>query len=148
MTDTVANGKEPDMRMPVRCQSQFCIHTNRAARLATCVFAALMSMGCLSLNFGNWSRTSDDPAVLTQSGSAKVSVGQVTDIYYPVAYATAPNLELEDHKYEIVEQKADHFRIRNDHGTPDVKWTARGVRAGQPAIIVQPNAATVTAASP
>jgi len=138
-------GTEPDMNILAR----------RQPRPALCVVlvivCSLLSMGCLSLNFGNWtSHNNEDPSVLSQTGSARVTKGQIADIYYPVPYASAPNVELDDmfHNYEIVEQKADHFRVRNNSGSWDVKWTARGMRVAQPAIVVQPTTVTTSATNP
>jgi hypothetical protein len=74
----------------------------------------LISLGCLSLNFGGWSHKADDPSVLAQTGSVPIPKGQEVTVYYPKPYASPPNLELDDtfHSYKIIEQKADCFRVR------------------------------------
>lgn len=138
-------GTEPDMDIFARRRPQ------PALCVVLVVVCSLLSMGCLSLSFGNWtSHTNEDPSVLSQTGNARVAKGQIADIYYPVPYVSAPNVELDDmfHNYEIVEQKADHFRVRNKSGTFDVKWTARGVRTGQPAITVPTTTVTTAATNP
>jgi hypothetical protein len=105
----------------------------RRLRVASCMVAfiacALLSMGCLSLNFGARSPKEDDPSVLSQTGSVPVAKGQEVTVYYPKPYGSPPNLQTDDsvHGYQIVEQKADCFRVRNDNSAWDLKWTARGV---------------------
>lgn len=94
--------------------------------------------GCLSISLGGW-RQHEDPNVLKQTGSVSIPRGEIREVYYPVPYPSPPNLEIDDsfHHYTILEQKADHFRIRNDNGSWHVTWTARGVRV--PPAIVTPS---------
>src|SRR4051794_3354359 len=116
------------MTMPDRAPS----HAGLAAAALT-LLAIASSMGCLSFSFGGRQQPAEDPSVLAQSGSVTVPKGQVKDVFYPVPYPSPPNLELDDsfHHYVVIDQQADHFRVRNDSGAWDVKWTARGVRAVQ-----------------
>lgn len=127
------------------------VHSRRV-RIAISVIAAIMipmmSMGCLALNFGGWSQKSDDPSIVAQSGSVPIPKGQEVVVYYPRPYASPPNLELEDtfHNYKIVEQRPDCFRVRNESGTWDLKWTARGVPV-QPPVVATPTTPPATAAN-
>jgi hypothetical protein len=106
-------------------------------------------MGCLSLNFGGHSSKADDPAVLTQTGSATIPRGQEAVVYYPKPYTSPPNLETDDsfHNYKIVEQKPECFRVRNEGGAWDLKWTARGVGT-QPPVTMAPATPAATIGTP
>ncbi|HEY7157155.1 MAG TPA: hypothetical protein VH575_24590, partial [Gemmataceae bacterium] len=80
------------------------------------VVIVLIILGCMSLSFGGLSigcKTEPDGTVC-QEGKVNLHQGQELDVYYPVPYTSPPNLELsgDADKCEIVEQKADHFRIR------------------------------------
>ena len=122
-------GRRPDQR---RSPSLAC--------LGALILCCVGSMGCLSFSCGGRTINNphDDPSVLSQTGSVTVVHGQELQVYYPVPYASPPNLELDDnlHRYEIIDQKPDRFRIRNVSGLGnfEVRWTARGVRA-TPAIV-------------
>jgi hypothetical protein len=141
---------EPKMEPAAPKQSNSWDVRGRRRRIALCVFAAIvcpmMSMGCLSLNIGGWSQKADDPSVVAQTGSTAIPKGQEATVYYPKPYASPPNLELDDtfRNYKIIEQKADCFRVRNESGTWDLKWTARGVPV-QPAVVVTPSTPPATA---
>ncbi len=105
----------------------------------------LIILGCMSLSFGGLSIGchSEPDGTLCQEGDLKLLQGQDQEIYYPIPYVSPPNLELSgdvDH-CEIVEQKPDHFRIRNPKGaTSCPHWRARGLRAAvpPPAVFVAP----------
>jgi hypothetical protein len=109
----------------------------------------LIILGCMSLSFGGLSigcKTEPDGTVC-QEGKVSMHRGQELDVYYPVPYASPPNLELsgDADKCEIVEQKADHFRIRcKDPCDATPHWQARGLRCPPPAptptVIVTPPA--------
>jgi hypothetical protein len=99
----------------------------------------LIFLGCMSLSFGGLSigcKTEPDGTVC-QEGKVSLHKGHELDVYYPVPYASPPNLELtgDCDKCEIMEQKADHFRIRcNDSCDATPNWQARGVRRPPPEI--------------
>jgi hypothetical protein len=103
----------------------------------------LIILGCMSLSFGGLSIgcRSEPDGTLCQEGDLKLLAGQDQEIFYPIPYVSPPNLELSgdvDH-CEIVEQKPDHFRIRNPKGaTSCPHWRARGLRAAPtpPAVFV------------
>lgn len=115
----------------------------------------LLATGCFCLNIGGCGCDHAEPnGVLAQKGKFAGANGGPMTIYYPVPYASPPNLELHDpfHNYTIVDQRADSFRIVQDqiHVGPggiasdaSVEWTARGVRS--PATLP---AATVAASPP
>ncbi|HEY7428396.1 MAG TPA: hypothetical protein VH682_29455 [Gemmataceae bacterium] len=107
----------------------------------------LIILGCMSLSFGGLSigcKTEPDGTVC-QEGKVSMHQGQELDVYYPVPYTSPPNLVLngDADKCEIVEQKADHFRIRcKDPYDATPHWQARGLRcppaAITPTVIVNP----------
>jgi hypothetical protein len=88
-------------------------------------------LGCMSLSIGGGNCDAD---VLDQSGKVCLKRGEVQDVYYPIPYASPPNLELDwmdADACEILDQKADHFRIVINKGSCPfgVTWKARGVKA-------------------
>jgi hypothetical protein len=97
-----------------------------------------VTTGCICLAFGGREqRDSEEP--FTQNGKVMVQQGQELDVYYPVPYASPPNLQIDDtlNVHVIVDQQADHFRLRNAgfakaSAWPGVEWTARGMRAPTP----------------
>jgi hypothetical protein len=98
-------------------------------------------LGCMSISCGGH-HDSCNGDVLSQEGKLSLRAGGETDVYYPQPYASPPNLSAEETftNYEIVEQKADHFRIRNTSPFDiNVTWTARGVKhAAPPVVVVSP----------
>jgi hypothetical protein len=74
--------------------------------------------------------------VLTQEGTVSLRPGSEQTVYYPLPYASPPNLELQDNydSYEVVEQKETCFRIRSGSSpwNRPATWKARGVRALAP----------------
>jgi hypothetical protein len=109
----------------------------------------LIFLGCMSLSFGGLSigcKTEPD-GTICQEGKTSVHKGEELDVYYPVPYASPPNLVLcgSSDDCEIIEQKADHFRIRCKgpfDRTP--QWQARGLRCpppgATPTVVVTPPA--------
>lgn len=124
--------------------------------LLAIVCLSLLTTGCLCLSFGGGcegcggGEHTESSGVLTQKGSLPKASGEPVTVYYPVPYASPPNLELRDplNKCRIIDQRADSFRIVQDGpGMPDVNWTARGVKSTSPAaslpiqaIVAQPPA--------
>ncbi len=107
--------------------------------LLVLVCLPLLATGCLCLNIGGCDHPEND-GVLTQSGEAICGPGRPVIVYYPIPYATPPNLEIRDcfKKCTVLEQKADCFTIAQDSRSfPSVEWTARGVRA-QPLTPIAP----------
>ena len=109
----------------------------RGVWIAGCVVFVAICLGCMSIG-GRTEIVNRDDRASSQTGKANVPGGQQLDVYYPVPYATPPNLEIAD-EFVIVEQKADHFRVKNTSTfSRTVNWTARGVPIvipGQPAVI-------------
>ncbi|MBI3412225.1 MAG: hypothetical protein HY040_28170 [Planctomycetes bacterium] len=104
------------------------------------------SLGCMCLNFGSSAKTegvASDDGAFTQNGQINVPNRQEFVVYYPVPYASPPNLVVEPNVIAgctVVDQKADHFVVRSDRTFPcELKWTARGVRT--------PSAASLTSTS-
>jgi hypothetical protein len=111
---------------------------SRPSAILAAVLALLIVAGCMSLNIGG---NSDENGALVQTGTVSVPANAELEVYYPVPYAGPPNLEIEDWHQDcvITEQKDNHFRIRNNHGSwsRNVSWKARGLRV-PPAVIVNP----------
>jgi len=107
--------------------------------LGAAAFVAF-SLGCMNLSFGGRTEVLP-PAVKEQEvsaegiqrGKAFAGYAQEVCVYYPVPYVSPPNLEFEDQdsrrQVQIVDQKADHFRIKNTHLAVEIPWKARGVLA-------------------
>ena len=112
----------------------------------------LIFLGCMSLSIG--CRTEPD-STTCQEGKVSLRKGQELDVYYPIPYASPPNLEInwDADECEIIEQKADHFRIRckrQCEATPH--WKARGLKCPPPGttptVIVAPPAPPPSTNSP
>jgi hypothetical protein len=122
----------------------------RLAGIASALAWLAIILGCMSLSIGDRTVLPDDRLSYAQEGSVRVEIGQELDVYYPVPYASPPNLEIKGPgSYTIVDQQADHFRVRakvegNTIGWEGFDWTARGVRVVLPPPAVQP----VSAAAP
>jgi hypothetical protein len=112
-------------------------------------------LGCMSFSIGGRNYECHrldglcDNEVLSQHGAVRLSPGDEQDVYYPIPYASPPNLELGDLlriDYILLEQRADHFRVRIKSclDLVTLTWKARGVRA--PAIVAQPAVPAQTAA--
>jgi hypothetical protein len=106
------------------------------------LLALVSSMGCLNMSFGGKWVTSDTSEVLEQTETVSLT-GSVNDVFYPIPYASPPHLSITNPAsfvpmapYEILEQKADHFRIKSNNGAGiTLAWTARGTRAVQAAVV-------------
>jgi hypothetical protein len=101
-------------------------------------------MGCMSLSMSIGCKTGPD-GTTCQEGKVSVEDGQELDVYYPIPYASPPNLEIsgDSESYQIIEQKADHFRIRNQcvNRRYQWNWKARGSKCppgAAPTVIVTP----------
>ncbi|HTU18773.1 MAG TPA: hypothetical protein VMG10_11990 [Gemmataceae bacterium] len=97
-----------------------------------------MSIGCKNAPDGT----------TCQEGKVKLRPGQEFEVFYPIPYASPPNLEIsgDTESCEIIEQKADHFHIRYK-GTlfANPCWKARGVKClpppgAAPTVVVTPPA--------
>ncbi len=105
------------------------------------VLLGLTILGCM--NFAPFpsqveiKTTADTPGMLAQDGKIPERPGKEQIVYYPVPYASPPNLTLTDNAKDcdIVEQKENYFRIRflaSAKPQQEVTWTARGVRVPLP----------------
>jgi hypothetical protein len=107
----------------------------RLATLAAGVLLCLVVLGCMSISFGGKSVCCTDPqGPLEQKGELCLEAQGEIDVYYPLPYASPPNLTVDGplHRVAVLDQKPDHFRVA---GPGKLKWVARGVRAG-PAVVV------------
>jgi hypothetical protein len=122
-------------------------------RLVPALAALLMLgifLGCMSLNIGSRVCSELEGEVLEQCGQVNVRPDEEQLVYYPIPYASPPNLTLErcfPAEYaRIIDQQADHFRILvTGFTTPkavEIDWTARGIPAPRvaptPAVPVPP----------
>ena len=112
----------------------------------------LVFMGCMSFAIGPHYDAPPEGGVLEQEGEASLRQLAEVDVYYPVPYAFPPNLDVTDpyHNAEVLEQRADHFRVRNTCGHPvGVTWKVKGVRYSPAAVSTPPAPGTTEpAASP
>jgi hypothetical protein len=119
---------------------------NRRVTVAAASACVLLFLGCMNFTFQGRTVSVENgasPGVSCQSGTAHLAGHACADVYYPAAFATKPNLELEDSfdHCEIVEQREDGFRVRNRcFFSVDIVWKARGTRveAVVPAAVVAP----------
>jgi hypothetical protein len=108
--------------------------------------SVLIFLGCMSFSIGgrNYEAPSTDSRcedLLTQKGQCPLKAHMEEVVYYPVPFGHVPNLELTntDDACVVVEQKEDHFRVRNGSwDTVRVKWKARGIRVPAVAAPVPP----------
>jgi hypothetical protein len=115
-----------------------------AACLAVALSAAIV-LGCMSLSFG--SKEGDVVKVCAVESETFEQVGRIQvrsspldqTYYYPVPFASRPNLEIDDpyNMCEVVEQKEDCFKVKFHanvtSSTQYLAWKARGVRVHQAA---------------
>src|SRR5690348_5876233 len=94
---------------------------SRPAGALAGALSALAVLGCMGVAIGNRvadepkpCAASDDGGVLTQEGSIPIRPGGERVVYYPIPYASTPNLELEceGEFCDIVEQKESCFRVQ------------------------------------
>jgi hypothetical protein len=115
-----------------------------AAASGTLLFLVIV-LGCMSLQFGGGASTTEvvhtDDTAYAQTGKVHVPPGKEIEVYYPVSYVSSPNLEL-DSTFDdclIVEQKADHFLVKNTGSfSREAKWKARGTKGSPPAVVAGP----------
>jgi hypothetical protein len=131
-----------------------------SAGVAACL-GIVVVLGCMSINLGgrsaDESKPCPDDGVLVQEGKVPVRPGSEQVIYYPVAYASPPNLEVQDALglCDVLEQKETCFRVRfhpNFQTTnASLSWKARGVRGSSPPAVpagAAPEAAPSTTGLP
>jgi hypothetical protein len=102
-----------------------------------------LTLGCLALSIGGKHYDHDCPTadvdrcVFQQYGNLRMGQGQELDVYYAVPYGATPNLEIktEPGEFVILEQKPDHFRLRNTGFLGQARWEARGVLTAHPQIV-------------
>jgi hypothetical protein len=114
---------------------------SRLASAALASVAVTVLLGCMGISIGGRYELPRETAadcgdVLTQEGSVSLRSGGEQEVYYPVPYAFPPNLEFPTAPswVQVVEQKADHFRVKCDAGCSQmwVSWKARGVKYSAP----------------
>jgi hypothetical protein len=121
----------------------------RAAGALSLAALAVIVLGCMSLSFGGRNYTThlvEDDGLLCQEGKVKLGCSEERAVYYPIPYASPPNLDVSAGIVEVavLDQKPDHFRVRWAPGIssgppPLVCWKAKGLRR-----VAVPCAAPVT----
>src|SRR5262245_54727358 len=97
--------------------------TQRTIGATALVALTAVFLGCMSLSIGDGERLvvekrpakpDEDEGVLQQRGSVpSLRPGVEQKVYYPVPYASPPNLQIGyDEHFVVVDQQADHFVIR------------------------------------
>jgi hypothetical protein len=109
-------------------------------------------VGCMNLSFGERTITTyvppaSDGVPYTQEGTLTLRGSGTKTVYYPVPYASIPNLTLidadggnvrESEHFVLEEQRPDYFCVRNaSHSSREANWVAKGVR---PAPLPEPPA--------
>jgi hypothetical protein len=125
----------------------YALHFSHLGGAVAGALFVLILIGCMNFAIGN--RTIEDGnGVLVQEGDVHLTKDGEEDVYYPIPYASVPNLEVNDSfaHFKIIEQKEDHFRIRNTSFiAEDVHWHARGVRIG---LLPPPGPGPILSSSP
>lgn len=109
----------------------------RAAAALSLAALAVIFLGCMSLSFGgrNYTTHPAEDEVLCQQGCISFRACDERTVYYPVPYASPPNLDVNSSCGDValLDQKPDHFRVAwkgtgPTFGTDQVKWKAKGLR--------------------
>ena len=99
-------------------------------------------LGCMSLSFGERHYDGRDDGLLCQEDEFELRDGASRTVYYPIPYASPPNLVVASTfgHVEIEEQAADHFRVSCTDAVGQVTWKAKGLRVTPPpaTIVVTP----------
>jgi hypothetical protein len=120
----------------------------RSVGVAALAVLVVIFLGCMSLSIGERAISSSsgtvDGDVLCQQGKLKLGSNCAQVVYYPIPYASPPNLQFdeEDDMGDCVleEQRADCFTVRRKTAgnALTVTWHARGVRRLPPPPVAQP----------
>jgi len=115
---------------------------SRPAGALSALLTTLIIFGCMSTNHYHTTEevrvapagegSESQATALVQSGKITFKAGTMQVIYYPIPYASPPNLELDDAEYfDLLEQKDKFFRIRchtnSDYEKFTSHWKARGL---------------------
>jgi hypothetical protein len=125
---------------------------SRPAGVAATLLLLGLFLGCMSMNIGSLNST-DDCGVLEQKGNVTLHGSKPQTVYYPIPYASTPNLTLKDSwrddDWEIMEQQSDHFTVwQRCSSTREVTWKAKGLRGPSSAAPVVVAAASSPAPAP
>src|SRR5262245_48508598 len=88
----------------------------RMVLVTACLLFLAIVLGCMSLSIGSHHEAvSNDESGAMERGKVTVPAHQELDVYYPVAFASPPNLTVDSTWDDclVVNQAADHFRIKN-----------------------------------
>jgi hypothetical protein len=125
------------LSVPKKVVKDRSVAARRCIAVSAIVAMLAIFLGCMSLNIGWPAPETVDQEVLVQKGTLHASGETEQDVFYPIPYASPPNLTLDDtfwHDLVIVDQQPDHFRVRYGRDKSQVSffgvaWTAKGIRA-------------------
>jgi hypothetical protein len=111
--------------------------------VAAAVVTLLIFLGCMSISIGEKTTEIVNDGSFVQEGNVRLRAGAEQVIWYPIPYASPPNLQMDDDDCVILEQREDHFRVGNTdhHFSSSTHWKARGVKATPPPVDPPPLAA-------
>ena len=128
------------------------VSARRLLGAAAGTFALAVILGCMNISFeGRRHIIHNDDQTYSQTGTLEVPAGQELEIFYPMPYAAPPNLVVTSTFSEclIVEQRPDHFRVKNTMSSPrELTWTARGLKGPPAMIVAQPPVVTASLPDP
>jgi hypothetical protein len=94
-------------------------------------------LGCMSISIGKFTGGTTEEGVLCQEGEVSIPGWAEREVFYPVAYARPPHLEVGADAFELVEQKEDSFKVKNRRGFSETcRWQAKGVKATPASVAV------------
>jgi len=114
----------------------------RLVGIAAATFLLAVVLGCMNISFeGRRHIVNNDDQTYSQTGEMEVPPGQELEVFYPIPFASPPNLVIASSfsQCQMIEQRPDRFRVKNPTGLPhEVTWTARGMKGPPPGLVVLP----------
>ncbi len=106
---------------------------NRTTGAIAATLSILIILGCMSFSIERGERVkvveiSSGAEVFEQKGSVMLEPSVPVVVYYPVPYATPPNLTLQHSSFEIIQQYPDRFVVKNNNDKSYyVDWNSKGL---------------------
>ena len=126
----------------------------RSTAVTAVLACIVIILGCMSITIGGRTTvdTTSEDGMLIQEGETQVGAGAERDVFYPIPYASPPNLEIDStfNHYQLIDQKEDHFRVRNTSNAFCLKceWKARGLKGSASVAPFHPAELTVPEPQP
>jgi hypothetical protein len=128
---------------------------SRPVGATAAAISALIFLGCLSLSFDrHYPGEHAEEGIMCHHGEVRLAAGAEEVVYYPLPFASPPNLELTSqfNWCELVKQCEDRFIVRNTSSFQlTAEWKARGPKPPPPvgpAIAAPPPVAPAAAPPP